>query len=99
LSNKKIIVHLSWHTQQKNYLDVLLDGGSLLELNLGDGSKGQQVLEAVGDGVWRGRERGVAHGQRHGGHVGYSLHELGAQIFRADVQDRGCEDGAGVIHL
>lgn len=83
----------------KTNLDELLDGGGLLELHVGDGGDGQQVLETVGDGVRRGRERGVAHGERGGGHVGHSLHELGAEVLRLDVEDGGSEDGARVVHL
>lgn len=81
------------------YLDELLDSGSLLELDLRDGSQGQQVLETVGDGVRRRGDGRVADGQREGGHVGHASLELGAQVLGLDVQDFWREDGARVVHL
>lgn len=84
---------------RRTHLDELLDGGSLLELDLRDGGDGQQVLEPVGDGVRRGGHGGVAHGQREGGHVGHSLLELSAQVLGLDVQDGRREDGTRVVHL
>ena len=42
---------------------------------------------------------GVANLEADGGHGGHTLHELGLQILRRDVEDLGVEHGAGVVHL
>lgn len=80
-------------------LDELLDGVGFLELNLGDGSDSQEVLESVGNGV-RGRSHSrVSNSQREGGNIGYSLLELGTQVLGLDVKDSRSKDGARVIDL
>lgn len=81
------------------YLDELLDGGGLLELNLGDSSDGEQVLETVGDGVGRRGHSRVADGQRKCSHIGNTSHELFAEVLWFDVQDGWREDGTGIVDL
>ena len=80
-------------------LEELLEGLGLLELDVGGGGDGQQVLESVGDGVRRRRHGRVADLQRDGGNVGHAAHELGAQVLGLDVQNVRAEDAAAVVHL
>lgn len=92
-------INLFYHVSWIIYLDELLDGLSLLELNLGDGGDGEQVLESVDNGV---RSRGhswVTNGQRQRSYISNTSHELLAKIFRLDVQDSWREDGAGIVDL
>lgn len=83
----------------ETYLDKLLDSGGFLELDFGDRSNCEQVLEPVRDRVRRGRDRRVPDGQRQRGHVRHSREELLAEVLWLDVQDGRCENGARVVHL
>lgn len=81
------------------YLDELLDGLSLLELNLGDGGDGEQIPETVGDGVGRGSHSWVADSQRQSSYVGNTSQELITKVLGFDVQDGWGEDGARIVDL
>merc|ERR1719495_1659420 len=63
------------------------------EGDLGLGSDGHQVLEAVDHGVRCGGHGGVADLQAH------SSHESGLEVIVGDVKDLGAEDGAVVVHV
>merc|ERR1719242_930707 len=75
----------------------LLQHLRLLEGDISDGGDGQEVLHAVGNAVWSGRDCWISNLQTDSGNIGNSSHKFVLDVIIGDVKDLWAEHGALVV--